>query len=223
MKRSRKKPSEAHVKLYAYFRSSTSYRVRIALNLKALDYEIAPVNLLAGEHKAPAFAELSPFTSLPVLETEGFRLVQSLAIIDWLEQRYPQPALYPSAPGQRAFCLEMAYAIATDIHGVNNLRTLERLRTQFGADEDAVKAWYRHWIEITFEPLDAMLAGLKRKDFPFGSPSLFEICLVPQVYNALRYRVDMSRYPALSALYDQCLEFDAFRRAAPEAQPDAPK
>jgi maleylacetoacetate isomerase len=210
------------VKLYGYFRSSTSYRVRIALNLKGLDYESVPVNLLTGEQHAPAFGDLSPFHSLPVLETEGLRLVQSLAIIDWLDRRYPDPPLYPTSPTERAHCLEMAYAIATDIHGVNNLRTQDRLRGQFGASDDAVKDWYRHWVETTFAPLERMLSDRARPGLPFGAPTLFEIVAVPQIYNAMRYQIDMARYPALAAIYHECLEWPAFQQAAPEVQPDAP-
>lgn len=211
------------MKLYGYFRSSTTYRVRIALNLKGLDWEYVPVNLLKQEHLTPEFARVSPYRGLPVLEVEGRSLVQSLAIIEWLDERFPHPPLLPSDPDAHVLAREFAMAVATDIHGVNNLRTLNYLRTTFGADDDQIKAWNRHWMDATFGPLETrMTLAPHRKGFPFSEPTLFECVLIPQVYNALRWGVDMAPYPRLKALYDHALGHEAFRLAQPENQPDSP-
>jgi maleylacetoacetate isomerase len=211
------------VKLYGYYRSSTTFRVRIALNLKGLDWEYVPVNLLKQEHLTPEFTKISPYNGLPVLEVEGRRMVQSLAIIEWLDERFPHPPLLPSDPDAHVLAREFAMAIATDIHGVNNLRTLTYLRETFGADDEQVKAWSRHWMERTLRPLEVrMEAAPSQRGFPFHEPTLFECVLIPQVYNAMRWGVDLAPLPKIRALYDYALGHEAFRLAAPENQPDAP-
>ncbi len=208
------------MRLHGYFRSSTTYRVRIALNLKGLAYDYIPVNLLKAEQRSPEFTELAPFQGLPLLEADGQRYSQSMAILAWLDERFPDRPLLPADPAQRKLARELAFAIATDIHGVNNLRTLNHLREQFGASDEQVAAWSRHWMETTLAPIEQQVPA--DDGFPFGAPTLFEVVLIPQVYNALRWKVDMRRYPKLLALYDHCLREEAFTRAAPEAQPDAP-
>lgn len=208
------------MKLHGYFRSSTTYRVRIALNLKGVAWDYVPVNLLKAEHRSAEFTELAPFQGLPLLEADGRRFSQSMAILAWLDERHPDPPLLPANPDHRKLARELAFAIATDIHGVNNLRTLTYLREHFGATDEQVGAWSRHWMETTLAPIEQQLP--EGGGFAFGAPTLFEVVLVPQIYNALRWKVDMRRYPKLLALYEHSLREEAFARAAPEAQPDAP-
>ena len=211
------------MKLYAYWRSSTSYRIRIALNLKGLDYDVVPVDLAAGEHRDKPFSDLNPFMSLPVLEFDGDRYNQSAAILDLLDQRFPDPPLLPQDQSTRARVLELAYAVATDVHAVNNLRVMHYLKDKFSASQDDWVTWYLHWIAATYAPIETRLREMGvDNDWPFGAPGMFEVMLVPQTYNALRFNMDLSPYPRIMALYQKCCEHDAFQRAAPEAQPDAP-
>lgn len=212
------------MKLHAYWRSSTSYRIRIAMNLKGLDYEVVPVDLAAGAHREDSFADINPFMSVPVLEMGGERYVQSIAIIDHLEQRFPDPPLIPQDQFARAHALEMAYAIATDVHALNNMRVMNYLKSEFNVSHEGVVKWYHHWIHESFAPLEARLEAMELdRDWPFGAPGIFEVMMIPQTYNALRFNMDMTPYPNLMAHYERCLKEDAFRRAAPEAQPDAPR
>lgn len=210
------------MKLYAYYRSSTSFRVRIALNLKGCDYEIVPVNLLKGAHKQAPYQSLNPFQSVPTLEMDGVVYAQSLAIIDALERTFPTPSFLPEKEADKALCQKLAYAIATEVHAPNNLKTLNYLKNEMGQSEESVGAWYRHWISEIFRPVEAELSGWTVGDFPFGAPGFFEIILVPQIYNGLRFGLDMQAFPKLNAVYQTCLTHEAFARAHPSVQPDTP-
>ena len=213
------------MRLHTYFRSSAAYRVRIALNLKGLDYEAVPVHLVrgGGEHRQPAYLGLNPAGLVPALEDQGQVLTQSLAIIEYLEETHPQPALLPAAPLDRARVRAIAQAIACDIHPVNNLRVLQYLTRELGADEVQKSAWYRHWIGVGLQAVEAMLAGDARSAaFCHGdTPGVADCCLVPQVFNARRFGCDLSAMPTVLRIADNCAGLEAFRRAAPEAQPDA--
>ncbi|MGB2220142.1 MAG: maleylacetoacetate isomerase [Henriciella sp.] len=217
------------MKLYSYYRSSTSYRVRIALNIKQLAYNIVPVNLKTGEQHQPPLTDLNPHGTLPVLLTGTTPLVQSLAIIDWIEERYPEPPLIPErdkgASDVRQLCLELYYAIATEIHAPNNLPVLNYLRNELDADDTKIAAWYAKWIGKTFAPIEQKLQSFswRSPDLPFGQPSLFEIALIPQIYNAQRWQTDLSNYPLLTAIHAYATRLPAFIAAHPDNQPDAPE
>ena len=210
------------MKVYGYFRSSAAYRVRIALNLKGLTPEFASVHLRKGEQKAPGYAALNPQKLVPALEDEGTVMTQSLAIIEYLDERHPHPPLLPVDPKDRARVRAIALAIACDIHPLNNLRVLNHLRDRLGLDEEARNAWYRHWIVEGFEALEAMLANDSRTGrFCHGDgPTLADICLVPQVYNAERYGCDLTPYPTVTRIAAACRALDAFAAADPGRQPD---
>jgi maleylacetoacetate isomerase/maleylpyruvate isomerase len=213
------------MRLHTYFRSSAAYRVRIALNLKGLDYEAVPVHLVrgGGEHRQPAYLGLNPAGLVPALEDQGQVLTQSLAIVEYLEETHPQPALLPAAALDRARVRAIAQAIACDIHPVNNLRVLQYLTRELGASEEQKNAWYRHWIGVGLQAVEAMLAGDARTGaFCHGdTPGLADCCLVPQVFNARRFGCELSAMPTVLRIADHCAGLEAFRRAAPEAQPDA--
>lgn len=210
--------------LYGYFRSSAAYRVRIALNLKGLEYAQIPVNLVKGEQRSASYLQHNPQGLVPSLVTDdGTRLGQSLAICEYLDERYPAPALLPEDLEGRARVRALANLIACEMHPLNNLRVLKYLVNELGVGEQAKLDWYRHWIREGFDALEAMLtreAGTG--DFCHGdTPTLADICLVPQVANAERFECDLSRYPALQRIAAHCREQEAFRRAAPGEQPDA--
>ena len=213
------------MKLHTYFRSSAAYRVRIALHLKGLDYEAVPVHLVrgGGEHRQPAYLGLNPAGLVPALEDAGQVLTQSLAIVEYLEETHPQPALLPAAALDRARVRAIAQAIACDIHPVNNLRVLQYLTRELGVSEEQKNAWYRHWIGVGLQAVEAMLAGDARTGaFCHGdTPGLADCCLVPQVFNARRFGCELSAMPTVLRIADHCAGLEAFRRAAPEAQPDA--
>ncbi len=212
------------MKLYGYFRSSAAYRVRIALNLKGLAPEHASVHLRKGEQAEPRFAALNPQKFVPALETDdGAPLTQSLAIIEYLEEVHPHPALLPTDALGRARVRAIALAIACDIHPLNNLRVLTHLGRQLGQDEEARNAWYRHWITEGFTALEAMLANDPRTGrYCHGDqPTLAAVCLVPQGYNAERFDCDLTPYPTLVRLAAAARALRAFADAAPERQPDA--
>lgn len=213
------------MRLHTYFRSSAAYRVRIALNLKGLDYEAVPVHLVrgGGEHRQLAYLGLNPAGLVPALEDQGQVLTQSLAIVEYLEETHPQPALLPAAALDRARVRAIAQAIACDIHPVNNLRVLQYLTRELGASEEQKNAWYRHWIGVGLQAVEAMLAGDARTGaFCHGdTPGLADCCLVPQVFNARRFGCELSAMPTVLRIADHCAGLEAFRRAAPEAQPDA--
>lgn len=208
------------MKLYSYFRSSAAYRVRIALNLKAIDHELAIVNLLKSEQLGEEYLATNPQGLLPALETDDGVLAQSLAILEWLDETYPQAPLITGTAWQKAQIRNLSFAIACDIHPVNNLRVLKYLSNELGVDDEAKNKWYRHWIEVGFEKIELMLN--ENDDYCFGNqPTLADICLVPQVFNAIRFNVDMSAYPKIAAIYEHCNKLAAFNDAAPQNQPDA--
>lgn len=207
--------------LHGYWRSSASYRVRIAANLKGIEYEQRSYDLRKGEQRAPALRAYTPLGLVPALEIDGQGLSQSLAILEWLEEAYPRPPILPGDPMQRTIVRAMAATIACDIHPLNNLRVLQALRRDLDASEAAVQGWISRWIGDGFFALESMVRD-HGKGFCFGdTPTMADCCLVPQIYNARRFDVDLSGFPALLAVDARCAEIDAFARAAPERQPDA--
>jgi maleylpyruvate isomerase len=213
------------MKLYTFFRSSASYRVRIALNLKGLDYEQAPIHLRrgGGEQLKPAYKAINPQALVPALEDEGQNFSQSLAIIEYLEERYPKPSLLPSDPAQRAVVRSMALLIACEVHPIQNLRVLNHLKSDHKQSDDDTIRWARHWINLGLSALEQMIISVTEpRDFCFGkTPTMADICLVPQLGNARRFGVDLSAYPKLLAIESACMSLPAFADAAPEHQPDA--
>lgn len=213
------------MRLYTYFRSSAAYRVRIALGLKGLAYDAVPVHLVrgGGEHRQPAYLQLNPAGLVPALEDGGEVLGQSLAIIEYLEEVHPRPALLPQAPLDRARVREIALAIACDIHPINNLRVLQYLGEVLGAADSQKTDWYRHWVLAGLGAVEALLAGDRRTgDFCHGDvPGLADCCLVPQVFNARRFGCDLSTMPNIVRIAANCETIEAFRLAAPGNQPDA--
>ncbi|NYR11958.1 maleylacetoacetate isomerase (plasmid) [Pseudoalteromonas sp. HL-AS2] len=209
------------MKLYSYFRSSAAYRVRIALNLKNIDHELVGVNLLKSEQLGAAYLDKNPQGLLPALETADGVLGQSLAILEYLEESHPNtaPLLFGNA-WQKAQIRNLSYAIACDIHPLDNLRVLKYLSNELGVDDDAKNTWYRHWVEVGFEKVEQLLDS--NNAFCVGEqPSLADVCLVPQVFNAIRFNVNMAAYPKIAAIYERCNKLDAFIDAAPQNQPDA--
>lgn len=211
------------MKLYTYFRSSAAFRVRIALNLKRVAYEPVFVHLAKGEHRKPDYARVNPQGLVPTLELDdGQRLVQSLAIIEWLDERYPTPRLVPSDALERARVRSIAYLIACEIHPLNNLRVLQHLKRTLGQNEEGINDWYRHWIGDGLGKVEAELARPGTGKFSHGdAPSLADCCLVPQIFNAKRYRSDLAPYPITLRVFEECMKLEAFDRAQPSKQPDA--
>jgi maleylpyruvate isomerase len=208
--------------LYGYWRSSAAYRVRIALELKGLAAQRAFVDLRDGEQKRDAYRAQNPAGLVPLWrEPDGFRLAQSLAIIEYIDEIYPDPPLSPREPRLKAICREIAYAIACDIHPLGNLRVLEKLTADYGADVHARAAWSRHWIEQGFEAIEARLAGFAGRYAVGDQITLADICLVPQVYNARRVKLDLSPYPRIVAVDAAAREEPAFAAAGPETEADA--
>lgn len=209
--------------LHSYYRSSASFRVRIALNLKGIVYEPVFQHLRKGEQRSEAFLKVNPHGLIPVLNDEGVVLAQSLAIIEYLDETHPDPAFLPATPADRAYVRSLAQAVACDIHPIDNLRVLQYLRSQFGADEAAIGAWYNHWIATGFEGIEATLANDTRTGrFCFGdAPGLADILLIPQVVNAGNYKLDMTPYPTIARIFETCMALPAFADAHPMAQPDA--
>ncbi len=210
------------MKLYGYYRSSTSYRLRCALELKGLAYENLPVNLLKSEQKDAAFTSRNPFGSVPMLEADGHDRAQSMAIIEWLDEAYPDSPLLPADPEQRYLARELAYAIATELHAPLNLPVLKYLKEEYGQSQEQVGVWYRHWLARTLDPLEQRLAQLKTGDFLFDAPGFFEVVLMPQIYNAQRFEFDFKDKPHMSRIEAACLALPPFQRAHPDAQPDNP-
>jgi maleylpyruvate isomerase len=216
----------AALKLYDYWRSSAAYRVRIGLNLKGVAYEAIPINIVPGkdEQLTASYRAKNPQMRVPALETEHGVLTQSLAILAWLDTMYPDPALLPADPWAAAQARSFALTIATDIHPLNNLGPLAWLREKRGADDAATGEWYRHWIRLGFEALEAQMAQRPETEFAFGdAPSIADICLAPQCYNARRFKFDFAPFPRLAALDERARAHPAFIKAAPENQKDAVK
>jgi maleylpyruvate isomerase len=213
------------MKLFSYFRSSAAYRVRIALNLKGLDYEYAGVHLLrdGGEQLKADYRAMNPDGVVPTLIDGADTLTQSLAIIEYLEETHPEPALLPRAPADRAFVRSVALQVACDIHPIDNLRVLKYLKHELKVPEEAKNAWYRHWVESGFASLETRLAGNQRVGaLTFGdTPTLADLCIVPQVFNAQRFGIELNAYPTIQRIADHANQLDAFKRAAPGEQPDA--
>ncbi|KVT59831.1 maleylacetoacetate isomerase [Burkholderia ubonensis] len=213
------------MKLYSYFRSSASYRVRIALHLKQLPFDYVPVHLLrdGGQQLKDEYRALSPDSLVPTLVDGDAALQQSLAIVEYLDETHPEPPLLPKAPLDRAYVRSIALQIACEIHPLNNLRVLKYLKHMLQVPEEAKNDWYRHWIEAGFATLEARVASDPRTGkLCFGdTPTLADICVVPQVFNANRFAIDTSRFPTIQRIYDHAMTLDAFKAAAPGAQPDA--
>ena len=210
------------MKLYNYFRSSASFRVRIALHLKGLAYDYLPVHLARGEQKKPAFAAVTAEGLVPVLELDDDRrLTQSMAIIEYLDETHPQPPLLPADALGRARVRALAQIVACEIHPLNNLRVLKYLVGELKASEDAKNAWYRHWVRLGLESYEAQLATRSGLYSHGDAPTLADCCLVPQIFNAQRFDCDLSGLPRTMAVFDACMKLPAFQRAQPSACPDA--
>lgn len=212
------------MQLYGYWRSSAAYRVRIALNLKQISYQYIGINLLEGggqQHTEP-FHRINPNELVPVLVHGGLRLSQSLAILDYLDEQYPEPLLVPNKGEDRYLIRALAQDIAVDIHPLNNLRVQQYLMTQAKFTEQAKQAWLKNWIEVGFRSLEEKLTLRAGNYCVGGEVSLVDVCLVPQVYNALRAEVDLKSYPTIERLYQTLVQIPAFINAQPENQPDAP-
>lgn len=201
--------------LHDYFRSSASYRVRIALNLKGLDYERVEISLIAGEQKSDAYLEQNAQGFVPMLVVDGEPIIQSMAIIDWLDRAFPEPRLIPDDPMPRAVALAQAQVVASDIHPLNNLRVLKYLTKDLGLNEQTKDRWIHEWILQGFDALEAMSG--EGKYLGGDAPGIADCCLVPQMYNARRFEVPLDPYPRLIAIDAACMELEAFRKAHPDA------
>ncbi|NNP70249.1 maleylacetoacetate isomerase [Acinetobacter sp. Ac_5812] len=208
------------MKLYSYFRSSAAYRVRIALNLKALPYETEAVHLVKNEQQLASYRALNPSQLVPTLLDQDQTFTQSLSILEYLEERYPAKALLPKDLVQRAKVRAFAQSIACDIHPINNLRVLKYLQNDLAISNEQKTLWYRHWILEGFHSLEMQLQQ-SNGQFCFGSqPTFADCCLIPQVYNAKRFKIDLSAFPKIESIYQHCLTLPAFLNATPEQQPD---
>ncbi len=210
------------MRLYSFFLSSAAFRVRIALNLKGVDYETVPVNLPQGEHREAAFLATNPQATVPVIDDDGTVLWQSLAIIEYLDARYPLPRLIPTEPVARARVQALAQLIVCEMHPLNNLRVRNYLRDELELDAAAQSRWYKHWLAEGFASLEALVRRFGGGRYCFGDAvSVVDVCLVPQVYNARRFDCDLTPYPTIQRIADGLRSEPAFARAAPEQQPDA--
>jgi maleylacetoacetate isomerase/maleylpyruvate isomerase len=210
------------VKLYTYFRSSAAFRVRIALNLKGLAYDPIFVHLPKGEHKKPEYSGVSAQALLPTLVDDGAALSQSLAIIEYLDEKHPKPPLLPKDAHGRARVRSLSLLVACEIHPLNNLRTLQYLKRQLGQNEEQINTWYRHWVGDGLAKLEADLSKAGSGKFCHGdTPTMADCCLVPQIFNAKRYDCDLSPYPTVMRVFNECMKLEAFDRAQPSKQPDA--
>ena len=213
------------MKLYSYWRSSAAYRVRIALNLKGLDYEVAPVHLLkdGGEQLQAEYRAINPQGVVPALVDGDVSIGQSLAIMGYLEDRYPEPALYPQSIEARAFARQIALVVACDIHPLNNLRVLKYLKRSLNQGDEARNDWYHHWVRGGFTALETLLDGRDWQG-PYcldGQVTIADACLIPQIYNARRFEIALDDFPSLVKIEQACMELAAFQGAAPENQVDA--
>ena len=211
-------------RLHNFFRSSTSTRVRIALNLKGLKYEYLSYALRKGETRTPEYLAINPAGLVPTLECDNKSFLnQSLAIMEWLNETHPDPPLLPSDAEGRVTVRSLAYMIACEIHPINNLRVLFQLRDQFGADEEAQKKWFIHWVFLTFDAIEEILAKDSRKgEYCYGdSPTMADICLYAQVWNNRRFQIPLEKWHSISKIYERLDALPAFRQAAPPNQPDA--
>ncbi len=210
------------LQLYTYFRSSAAYRVRLALNLKGLSWQPHVVWLPSGEQAQEPYRQTNPQALVPTLVDGEQTISQSLAIIEYLDETRDGPALLPTGPAEKARARSLALAIACDIHPINNLRILKYLKSELGHDQETIDAWYRHWCDEGLAGLEVELARQPRHDYALGpAPGLVDICLVPQVFNARRFNVDISKYPTIERIDATCNQLPAFRDAAPGAQPEA--
>ena len=213
------------MKLYGYFQSSAAFRVRIALNFKNLEYEQASVNLIKGEHHADDFARINPQQAVPTLVDGDRVLTQSLAIVEYLEEKFPKPPLLPTSADDRARVRALAQLIACDIHPLNNRRVLVYLKNRLGLGKEQRDAWCQHWIAEGFKPLEKGLSGSRQTgSFCHGeTPTMADVCLVPQIFNAKRSEVDLGPYPTLMRIFSNCMTLEPFDRAQPSKQPDCDK
>jgi maleylacetoacetate isomerase/maleylpyruvate isomerase len=218
------------MKLYNYFRSSASFRVRIALELKGLDCDYVPVHLARGDHKKEPYISIAADALVPMLEVDGLRLSQSMAIIEYLDETYPEPVLLPRDPLGRARVRALAQSVACEIHPLNNLRVLKYLVKELKVDEDAKNTWYRHWVRDGLQSFERQLqanaahrrsAGLAASGFCHGdTPTLADCCLVPQIFNGKRFDVNLDGLPLTMAVFDACMALPAFQKAQPINCPD---
>lgn len=208
------------MKLYSYFRSSAAYRVRIALNLKKLSYETEPVHLVKNEQLLESYRAMNPSQLVPTLIDGAYTFSQSISILEYLEEQYPTQPLLPKDVIERAKVRAFAQSIACDIHPINNLRVLKYLQNDLSLNDEQKKYWYQHWIVEGFKSLEAQLEH-SNGQFCFGTqPTFADCCLIPQVYNAKRFKVDLSPFPKIESIYQHCLTIHAFLHAVPEQQPD---
>lgn len=212
------------IRLYSYYRSSTSYRVRIALNLKGLDYEVVPVHLVKGEQNEEKYKAVNPMEAVPTLVHDNFTLTQSLAIMEYLDDIVPQPALIFGTPEQKAYIRQLTAIISTDIHPVTNLRVLKYLASEFGADEQRKNEWYGYWARKGMLAVEATLRHRGWSgDFALDEHvSMADLAIVSQMYNLRRYHLKIDDLPLCRRIEEHCIQFEAFRQAAPEHQPDTP-
>jgi maleylacetoacetate isomerase len=210
------------MKLFGFFRSSAAFRVRIALNLKGLAYEDAFIHLRRGDQRGADYLAVNPQGLVPALEIDGHTLIQSMAIVEYLDETHPEPPFLPEGAAGRARVRALAAIVACDIHPINNLRVLRYLSRPLGHDQAAIETWYNHWIATGFEAFERLLTGDRPAgDFCHGDhPGLADIALVPQVVNSQRYQLDLSPYPTVARIYDNCMKLDAFAAAHPNNQPD---
>lgn len=215
------------MKLFGFFRSSAAFRVRIALNLKGLAYEDAFIHLRRNDQRGENYLAVNPQGLVPALEIDGQTLIQSMAIVEYLDETHPEPPFLPADPAGRAQVRALAAIVACDIHPINNLRVLRYLSRPLGHDQTAIETWYNHWIATGFEAFERLLAGDRAAgghragDFCDGDrPGLADIALVPQVVNSERYRLDLSPYPTIARIYANCMQLQAFADAHPNNQPD---
>ena len=209
------------MKLYSYFRSSASFRVRIALELKGLPYDYVAVHIARGDHKKPPYAELSADTLVPLLEVDGQQLSQSMAIIEYIDEKHPAPALLPADALGRAKVRALAQSISCDIHPINNLRVLKYLVKELKVEESAKITWYRHWCREGLVAFEKQLSQLPASTYCYGNtPTLADCCLVPQIFNAQRFDTDLSGLPRTMAAFEACMALPAFQKAQPSACPD---